>query len=141
MPSRFTPEGRRLDARRIPFAAEPHCGIAVDAAGHLYMVGDPDRRVHKLDREGRVLASFGLRRGEGDGQLFQPIGLTVDAAGRVYVADWLRARAASTASRPMARCSAPGRSATTVNGSGCRRGSRWMLGGGSTWPTATCPGW
>jgi DNA-binding beta-propeller fold protein YncE len=64
----------------------------VDPAGHLYVVGDQDRRVHKLDAAGRVLASFGGGRGEGDGQLFDPIGLAVDSAGRVYVADWLRER-------------------------------------------------
>lgn len=69
----FTPEGRRLRGWRLPFPAAPRCGIAVDAAGHLYTVGDQDRRVHKLDAAGRVLTSFGGGRGEGDGQLFDPI--------------------------------------------------------------------
>ena len=62
----------------------------MDRAGYLYVVGAPDYQVHKLDRDGRVLASFGRGYGEGDGQLFDPIGLAVDTAGRVYVADWLR---------------------------------------------------
>ncbi len=62
----------------------------MDRAGYLYVVGAPDHQVHKLDRDGRVLASFGRGYGEGDGQLFDPIGLAVDTAGRVYVADWLR---------------------------------------------------
>ena len=63
----FTPEGRRLGARRIPFQTETRCGIAVDSAGYLYVVGDPDHRVHKLDADGRVVASFGrgVRRGRG----------------------------------------------------------------------------
>ncbi len=86
----FGPGGRRLGTRPLPFPIAPHCGIAVDAAGHLYVVGDQDRRVHKLDAAGRVLASFGGGRGEGDGEFFEPMGLAVDAAGRVYVADWLR---------------------------------------------------
>jgi hypothetical protein len=54
------------------------------------VVGDRDHLLHKLDAPGRVLASFGGGRGEGDGELFQPMGLAVDAPSRVYVADWLR---------------------------------------------------
>jgi hypothetical protein len=86
----FTPEGRRLAARRIAMQTETRCEVAVDAAGFLYVVGHPDRRVHKLDRDGRIVASFGRGYGEEPGQLFDPIGLTVDAAGRVWVADWFR---------------------------------------------------
>jgi hypothetical protein len=66
----FARDGRRLDTRRIPFQTETRCGIAVDAAGYVYVVGAPDHRVHKVDRDGRVLASFGRGRGEGDGELF-----------------------------------------------------------------------
>jgi sugar lactone lactonase YvrE len=83
----FTPEGRRRGARRFPLRAAGRSEIAVDATGHLYVVGDQDQRVHKLDREGRVVTSFGRGRGADEGQLFDPAGLAVDAAGRVYVAD------------------------------------------------------
>jgi DNA-binding beta-propeller fold protein YncE len=86
----FTPQGQRLDARRIPMRTEVRCQIAVDAAGSLYVVEAPNHRVHKLDREGRILQSFGGGYGEEPGQVFDPIGLTVDAAGRVWLADWFR---------------------------------------------------
>jgi sugar lactone lactonase YvrE len=89
----FTPDGRRLAAWRIPFQTEARCEIAMDAAGYVYGVtAFPDRRVYKVDRNGRILAVFGRGYGEGDGQLFDPIGLAVDTAGRVWVADWLRAQ-------------------------------------------------
>jgi hypothetical protein len=88
----FTPDGRRLGGRRIPLRVETRAEIAVDQTGHVYVVGDPDHRVHKLDREGRVVASVGRGRGVGEGQLFDPIGLAVDAAGRVYVTDWFGGR-------------------------------------------------
>ena len=88
----FTPEGQRLRAWEIPVRTEHRCEIAVDSGGSVYVVGDPGRRVLKLDPAGRVLATFGQEFGEGDGQLFDPIGLTIDAAGRVWVAEWLRER-------------------------------------------------
>jgi hypothetical protein len=36
----FTPDGRRLDARRIPFQTAIRSEIAVDRAGHVYVVSD-----------------------------------------------------------------------------------------------------
>jgi hypothetical protein len=83
----FAPDGQRLGGRPISIRVASRSEIAVDATGHLYVVSDPDRQVHKLDREGRVVASFGRGAGEGEGQLFDPAGLAVDAAGRVYVAE------------------------------------------------------
>ena len=87
----FARDGRRLDTRRIPFQTETRCGIAVDAAGYVYVVGAPDHRVHKVDRDGRVLASFGRGRGEGDGELFDPRSASLWTL-RAYVADWVRER-------------------------------------------------
>jgi sugar lactone lactonase YvrE len=47
--------------------------------------------VHKVDRDGRVLASFGRGRGEGDGELFDPRSASLSTL-RAYVADWVRER-------------------------------------------------
>ena len=67
-------------------------------------------------------ASFGLGRGEGDGQLLQPIGLAVDSAGRVYVADWLRGQGRVHGFAPDGRLLGTWRSGTTASASGCRSG-------------------
>jgi DNA-binding beta-propeller fold protein YncE len=137
----FTAEGERLGGRGIPVPTAPRCGIAVDRAGHVYVFGHPGHRVLKLDATGRVLATFGLGYGEGDGQLFDPIGLTVDAAGHVWVAESFRARGRVQGFGPDGRTSAPGGPATTASAFGRPRGSRSTPRGASTWSTAICRGW
>ena len=44
-------------------------------------------RIQKFTKEGRFLSGFGSA-GHGDGQFNLPWGLTVDAQGEIYVADW-----------------------------------------------------
>jgi sugar lactone lactonase YvrE len=83
----FTPEGQRAASRPIPFARPAGSGIAVDAAGRLYAVSAQDHRVNIVDRQGQVVASVGHGRGDGPGELFDPVALAVDAVGRIYVAD------------------------------------------------------
>jgi len=73
-------------------------GIAVDAAGNLYVVDNGNHRIRKITPEGEVSvlagggpAGFyggGFADGEGSVAWFHhPSGITIDAAGNLYVAD------------------------------------------------------
>jgi len=74
-------------------------GVAVDAAGALYVADTNDDRVLKLSPDGRLLLALGRRvKAGGDGpdrfqpgrdlgQFDKPSGIAVDAAGVLYVAD------------------------------------------------------
>lgn len=70
-------------------------GVAVDGAGNLYFAERGENRVRKLDTAGVVttVAGTGTAGYSGDGgsaieaELRQPLGVAVDAAGNVYVAD------------------------------------------------------
>src|SRR5205814_4817577 len=59
--------------------AQP-AGIAVDAAGHVWVADTGHGRVTEFSSAGRMLAAFGQN-------LDQPAGIATDAAGRVWVAD------------------------------------------------------
>ncbi|MFJ9597911.1 hypothetical protein ACIRS3_34845, partial [Streptomyces virginiae] len=78
-------------------AAELNCpvGVAVDAAGDLYIADSADHRVRRVTREGIIttFAGNGQRGDAGDGgqataaELSHPVGVVVDAAGDLYIAD------------------------------------------------------
>ena len=80
--------GPAVDAR-LSF---PH-GVAVDGAGNLYISGN--HRIRRVDPSGIIttVAGTGERGFSGDNgpavdaQLYYPIGLAVDGAGNLYVAD------------------------------------------------------
>jgi len=60
-------------------------GIAVSAAGEVYVTDSNNGRLLVLGPEGNLLATIG--RGTADGSLGLPRGVAVDDAGRLYVVD------------------------------------------------------
>lgn len=66
-------------------------GIAVDAAGHIYVADAGNSRIQKFSPDGEFLASLG-KAGTGEGELREPNGIAVDSTGNIYVADALNHR-------------------------------------------------
>jgi len=68
-------------------------GIAVDAAGNLYVANTLNHRIRKVTQEGEVTmiaggGEKGFADGEGNAARFNhPSGIAIDAAGNLYVAD------------------------------------------------------
>ena len=70
-------------------------GIAVDAAGNLYIVDSSNQRIRKVDAVGTIttVAGNGVTTFSGEGgaataaRLFNPFGVAADAAGNLYIAD------------------------------------------------------
>jgi tripartite motif-containing protein 71 len=62
-------------------------GIAIDAAGNVYVTDDGRPEIQVFDNDGNFLRKFGSR-GRDDGQFQHPTGIAVDAAGNVYVSDY-----------------------------------------------------
>ena len=77
-------------------------GLALDAAGNLYITDPGNHRIRKVDTQGRIttLAGSGERSFSGDegpaeeAQLTTPVGFEIDVDGNFYVADfaWPRNR-------------------------------------------------
>ena len=70
-------------------------GVAMDAAGNIYIADTGNRRIRKIDTDGNIftIAGTGTPGLSGDGgpataaQLNFPSGVAVDAAGNIYIAD------------------------------------------------------
>lgn len=61
-------------------------GIAVDAAGNIWITDTGDARIIEFDPNGNPLGVFGSR-GTGQGQFDEPVGIAIAADGDIYVAD------------------------------------------------------
>lgn len=62
-------------------------GVAVDpVAGYVYVSDWGNNRIHKFDRDGRFISTFGVS-GKGNGQFKYPGPLATDRAGNLYVLD------------------------------------------------------
>ena len=61
-------------------------GIAVDAAGRVYVADSSNNRIQVFDAAGNFINTWGTQ-GPGNGQFNAPHGVAVDSAGNVYVAD------------------------------------------------------
>jgi sugar lactone lactonase YvrE len=88
-------------------------GVAVDASGNVYVVDDGNHKVRKMTPAGEVTTVAGSTQGFADGignaaKFNDPIGVTVDASGNVYVAE---------ASNHKIRKITPAGEVTTVAGS------------------------
>ena len=70
-------------------------GVAVDSAGNLYIADRNNQRIRKIDSTGTITTMAGTGEGDfgGDGgpaiqaQLSFPVGVAVDSAGNLYIAD------------------------------------------------------
>lgn len=77
------------------YIAGNHNGVAVDAAGNLYIADDGHHRIRKVNPSGIIttVAGTGSQGYSGDGgaatgaQLYRPSGVAVDRAGNLYIAD------------------------------------------------------
>jgi sugar lactone lactonase YvrE len=87
----FSGDGGAATDAQVQFPS----GIVLDAKGNLYVADSNNNRVRKVDRDGIIttVAGTGVSGFSGDGggataaRLDTPVGLAVDGAGNLYIAD------------------------------------------------------
>jgi sugar lactone lactonase YvrE len=87
--AKFDLDGNLISEWGDPSQFNDGAGIALDASGNIYMVGN--NNILKFSKDGQLLGQFGSR-GQGSGQFFDPVQLTFDSQGRLYVEDALNSR-------------------------------------------------
>ena len=128
-------------------------GVAVDAAGNVFVADFDENKVRRIDAAGTIttVAGTGWPGYSGDGgpateaQFEGPYGVAVDAAGNLYVADWYnsRVRFVSTApyqvnvplgsSEETARFAVSAKGAVTRNGQPVLAGSQVVVCNGGVY--------
>ena len=83
-------EGPRPAQEPLGKVSQPR-GVAVDAAGNIYVADFVNNRIQKFDPKLNPLLAWG-RRGSVPGEFKDPCGVAVDRAGRVFVADTWNSR-------------------------------------------------
>jgi uncharacterized protein (TIGR03437 family) len=93
-------DGGAATKARLDFGPVFHAGLAVDNAGNLYIADTGDSRVRKVDTSGTITTvagnstSLGIGSFSGDGGkatsagLNSPVGVALDSAGNLYIADF-----------------------------------------------------
>ena len=83
---RFGPDGQQRQSWTIPHSTSlDGAHLAVGADGSLYLTVPEEGRVLRLDPNGQAIEQWELR--QPDGRKMKPVGVAVDAEGRVWVVD------------------------------------------------------
>ncbi len=96
--ARATETARIGEGERIEHSFSRITGLALDAAGNLYVADAQEQRIAVFAPDGTRLALFG-RVGKGPGEFDHPTQIAIDSAGVLWVSDVVRVqrfRAAST---------------------------------------------
>jgi DNA-binding beta-propeller fold protein YncE len=86
----FTRSGRLLTHWRKLNLFRAHTRVAIEPDGYIVGITGKlfsDPVMLRLDTAGNQVAGWGVY-GKGRGQLYHPSAVTIDPAGRIYVADW-----------------------------------------------------
>jgi sugar lactone lactonase YvrE len=84
--SKLSPAGKRLATFRSVTSLDGAAGVAVDAAGNVYVSDLGSDRIVKFASNGKELASIGSPQ-PGPGELSAPSGIGLDTAWHLFVAD------------------------------------------------------
>jgi len=109
--------------------SEPR-GVAVDASGNIYVADTGNRRIVKLNSQGKVAKTWG-QEGEGDGQFLEPFDLGVSPDGTLVVLDSVQQR--------LQRFTAEGDFVSSFGGQASfyRPRGMWVDGQGNIWVADT----
>ncbi len=80
---KFSPEGESLGSW-AGFDLKVPLGVCTDALGYVYIADTGNKRILKLDPDGKLICQWG-EPGSADGQFTEPVGVAVSSKGSVFV--------------------------------------------------------